>query len=84
MVATSSAQALQAGFEGGVITLVLALFFAPVAAAHHSVAAEFDTSQRAELQGEIAQVWFHESARTVSAHGDERERHARGLGAAGR
>jgi Family of unknown function (DUF6152) len=26
--------------------------------AHHSVAAEFDTSKQAELEGEITQVWF--------------------------
>jgi hypothetical protein len=26
--------------------------------AHHSVAAEFDSSQRGELEGEITQVWF--------------------------
>jgi hypothetical protein len=28
------------------------------ASAHHSVAAEFDTSQHGELQGEITRVWF--------------------------
>jgi hypothetical protein len=33
---------------------------APIAPleAHHSVAAEFDTSRQAELEGEITQVWF--------------------------
>lgn len=58
MVATTSAPAWRARFEVRVITLIAALFLAPVAAAHHSVAAEFDTSQRAELAGEITQVWF--------------------------
>jgi len=58
MAATTSAPALRARFEARVITLIGALFLAPVASAHHSVAAEFDTSQRADLQGEITQVWF--------------------------
>ena len=30
----------------------------PASWAHHSVAAEFDVSQRAELKGEITHVWF--------------------------
>ena len=41
---------------------VAALAFGALAAApalaHHSVAAEFDTSKQAELKGEITQVWF--------------------------
>jgi hypothetical protein len=36
----------------------LALLFAPPVLAHHSVAAEFDTSKQAKLEGEITQVWF--------------------------
>lgn len=38
--------------------VVLALAIARTAAAHHSVAAEFDTSRQIELSGEITQVWF--------------------------
>jgi hypothetical protein len=37
---------------------VLALCGAGTAAGHHSVAAEFDTTRQAELQGEITEVWF--------------------------
>ena len=44
MVATTSAPALRARFEVKVATLIVALFLAPVASAHHSVAAEFDTA----------------------------------------
>ena len=58
MVATTTAAALRARFEVKVVALIAALFLAPAASAHHSVAAEFDTSQRAELEGEITQVWF--------------------------
>lgn len=36
---------------------LLAVHALPVRA-HHSVAAEFDTSQQGELQGEITRVWF--------------------------
>ena len=56
MVATTTAAALRARFEVGVVTFMVGLLLAPVASAHHSVAAEFDTSQRAELEGEITQV----------------------------
>jgi uncharacterized protein DUF6152 len=38
--------------------LALALVAAHPVWAHHSVAAEFDTAQQAELKGEITQVWF--------------------------
>ena len=58
MVATTTAAASRARFEAKVVAAVAAIFAAPIAAAHHSVAAEFDTSQRAELEGEITQVWF--------------------------
>ena len=40
------------------IAAVTALFAASSAGAHHSVAAEFDTSLQGELAGEIRQVWF--------------------------
>ena len=36
----------------------LALLVPVPASAHHSVAAEFDTSQQRELEGEITHVWF--------------------------
>src|SRR5262245_12671039 len=36
----------------------LSLLAARAALAHHSVAAEFDTSKQADLEGEITQVWF--------------------------
>ena len=58
MVATTTAAAWRARFELKLVTLIAALFLAPAASAHHSVAAEFDTSQQAKLEGEIAQVWF--------------------------
>jgi hypothetical protein len=37
---------------------LLCAVWAPVAAGHHSVAAEFDTRSQGELTGEITQVWF--------------------------
>lgn len=41
----------------GGVALVVFLAAGP-SAAHHSVAAEFDTSLQGELEGEITQVWF--------------------------
>lgn len=46
------------------VTLVCSLLLAgwigawSTASAHHSVAAEFDTSQKGELKGQITRVWF--------------------------
>ncbi|MDX1562844.1 MAG: DUF6152 family protein, partial [Gammaproteobacteria bacterium] len=34
------------------------LLLGAAASAHHSVAAEFDTSNQGELEGEITRVWF--------------------------
>lgn len=44
-------------FLSGLVAGALALV-AVSANAHHSVAAEFDTSNQGELQGEITRVWF--------------------------
>jgi uncharacterized protein DUF6152 len=41
-----------------VVVGALALLCSRSTFAHHSVAAEFDTSQQTELKGEITQVWF--------------------------
>lgn len=41
----------------GAVFSVLAAYAAP-AGSHHSVAAEFDTGNAGELQGEITRVWF--------------------------
>lgn len=38
--------------------LALAFFVSPASLAHHSVAAEFDTSLQGELHGRITQVWY--------------------------
>ena len=38
------------------VASALALFFSHTALAHHSVAAEFDTTKQAELEGEITSV----------------------------
>ncbi len=58
MVATTLAPILRARFDVRVAASIASLLLAPAASAHHSVAAEFDTSQRAELEGDITQVWF--------------------------
>ena len=44
-------------FRLGTLTAVIALHGAP-AIGHHSVAAEFDTSNQGELEGEVTRVWF--------------------------
>ena len=76
MVATTSIPAWRARFEVKVVTLIVGMLLAPAAAAHHSVAAEFDTSQRAELEGEITQVWFTNPHIRYRLDGDERGRRA--------
>lgn len=40
------------------VAALASFWFAATASAHHSVAAEFDTSQQGTLEGEITQVWF--------------------------
>jgi hypothetical protein len=47
---------LQCALTGAVALALVAT--ATPAAAHHSVAAEFDTSLQGELEGDITQVWF--------------------------
>jgi hypothetical protein len=42
----------------GLATIAAAFAFSGPAAAHHSVAAEFDTSLQGKLEGEITHVWF--------------------------
>jgi hypothetical protein len=51
---TSSQRPLVLGLAAGFASWMLA----PASWAHHSVAAEFDTSRQSELEGEITQVWF--------------------------
>jgi len=41
-----------------VVAALASFWFAATASAHHSVAAEFDTSQQGSLEGEITAVWF--------------------------
>ena len=42
----------------GAVTACAVMAVSGGASAHHSVSAEFDTTQQTELQGEITEVWF--------------------------